>query len=162
MISLDDVQAAARRIDGVAHRTPVLTSRALDDAVGATVFLKAENLQRIGAFKLQWPGAQHAQRCSHNRPIKRRVPRQEPRWAINPARDPKRIEVSLVIGRDNDTARERNVFQVPPPHSPKQSGQHGHHGSAEIKHRLRQRPRIRTPAIAGRRLFNFTVKAQLI
>jgi threonine dehydratase len=53
MISLDDVQAAARRIDGVAHRTPVLTSRALDAAVGATVLLKAENLQRIGAFKFR-------------------------------------------------------------------------------------------------------------
>jgi threonine dehydratase len=53
MISLDDVRAAARRIDGVAHRTPVLTSRALDEAVGATVFLKAENLQRIGAFKFR-------------------------------------------------------------------------------------------------------------
>jgi threonine dehydratase len=53
MISLDDVQAAARRIAGVAHRTPVLTSRALDHAVGATVFLKAENLQRVGAFKFR-------------------------------------------------------------------------------------------------------------
>ena len=53
MISLDDVQAAARRIDGVAHRTPVLTSRALDEATGAAVFLKAENLQRVGAFKFR-------------------------------------------------------------------------------------------------------------
>ena len=53
MISLDDVRAAARRIDGVAHRTAVLTSRALDDAVGATVLLKAENLQRVGAFKFR-------------------------------------------------------------------------------------------------------------
>jgi threo-3-hydroxy-L-aspartate ammonia-lyase len=53
MISLDDVRAAARRIDGVAHRTPVLTSRALDGAVGATVLLKAENLQRVGAFKFR-------------------------------------------------------------------------------------------------------------
>jgi threonine dehydratase len=53
MISLDDVQAAARRIEGAAHRTPVLTSRALDAAVGATVFLKAENLQRVGAFKFR-------------------------------------------------------------------------------------------------------------
>ena len=53
MISLDDVRAAARRIEGVAHRTPLLTSRALDDAVGATVLLKAENLQRIGAFKFR-------------------------------------------------------------------------------------------------------------
>jgi threonine dehydratase len=53
MISLDDVRAAARRIDGVAHRTPVLTSRALDEAAGATIFLKAENLQRAGAFKFR-------------------------------------------------------------------------------------------------------------
>jgi threo-3-hydroxy-L-aspartate ammonia-lyase len=53
MITLDDVQAAARRIDGVAHRTPVLTSRALDEATGATVLLKAENLQRVGAFKFR-------------------------------------------------------------------------------------------------------------
>jgi threonine dehydratase len=53
MITLDDVHAAARRIDGVAHRTPVLTSRALDEAAGASVFLKAENLQRAGAFKFR-------------------------------------------------------------------------------------------------------------
>jgi threonine dehydratase len=53
MISLDDVRAAAARIEGIAHRTPVLTSRALDDATGATVFLKAENLQRVGAFKFR-------------------------------------------------------------------------------------------------------------
>jgi threo-3-hydroxy-L-aspartate ammonia-lyase len=53
MISLDDVRTAARRIEGVAHRTPVLTSRALDEATGATVFLKAENLQRVGAFKFR-------------------------------------------------------------------------------------------------------------
>jgi threo-3-hydroxy-L-aspartate ammonia-lyase len=53
MISLDDVRAAAVRISGAAHRTPVLTSRALDAAVGAQVFLKAENLQRVGAFKFR-------------------------------------------------------------------------------------------------------------
>lgn len=53
MISLDDVRAAAARLRGVAHRTPVLTSRALDEATGATVLLKAENLQRIGAFKFR-------------------------------------------------------------------------------------------------------------
>ena len=53
MISLDDVRAAAGRIEGLAHRTPVLTSRALDAATGATVFLKAENLQRVGAFKFR-------------------------------------------------------------------------------------------------------------
>ncbi|WP_433165058.1 pyridoxal-phosphate dependent enzyme [Kribbella sp. CA-247076] len=52
-LSLTDVQAAAGRIAGVAHRTPVLTSRTLDERVGAHVFLKAENLQRIGAFKFR-------------------------------------------------------------------------------------------------------------
>jgi threonine dehydratase len=53
MISLDDVRTAAGRIRGAAHRTPVLTSRALDAATGATVLLKAENLQRGGAFKFR-------------------------------------------------------------------------------------------------------------
>jgi threonine dehydratase len=53
MISLNDVRAAAGRLAGVAHRTPVLTSRALDEATGATVLLKAENLQRMGAFKFR-------------------------------------------------------------------------------------------------------------
>ncbi len=54
MISLDDVQAAAARLAGVAHRTPVLTSRSLDAATGAArVLLKAENLQRGGAFKFR-------------------------------------------------------------------------------------------------------------
>lgn len=54
MITLDDVQAAARRLEGVAHRTPVLTGRSLDEATGAgRVLLKAENLQRVGAFKFR-------------------------------------------------------------------------------------------------------------
>jgi threonine dehydratase len=53
MISLDDVRAAARRIDGVAHHTPIFTAQALDEATGATVLLKAENLQRVGAFKFR-------------------------------------------------------------------------------------------------------------
>lgn len=48
-----DVQAARRRLEGVAHRTPVLTSATLDARVGASVFLKAEHLQRIGAFKFR-------------------------------------------------------------------------------------------------------------
>lgn len=48
-----DVQAAATRIAGYAHRTPVLTSRLLDARVGAQVFLKAENFQRMGAFKFR-------------------------------------------------------------------------------------------------------------
>ena len=45
--------AARTRVAGVAHRTPVLTSRALDEACGAHVFLKCENLQRVGAFKFR-------------------------------------------------------------------------------------------------------------
>lgn len=53
MITIDDIRAAARRIEPVAHRTPVLTSRTLDDAAGATVALKCENFQRIGAFKIR-------------------------------------------------------------------------------------------------------------
>src|SRR4051794_6023056 len=54
VITLDDVQAAARRLDGVAHRTPVITGRSLDEATGAgRVLLKAENLQRVGAFKFR-------------------------------------------------------------------------------------------------------------
>jgi threo-3-hydroxy-L-aspartate ammonia-lyase len=54
VITLDDVQAAAGRLAGVAHRTPLLTGRQLDEATGAArVFLKAENLQRAGAFKFR-------------------------------------------------------------------------------------------------------------
>jgi threonine dehydratase len=52
-LSLTDVRAAADRLVGVAHRTPVLTSRTLDERVGAQVFLKAENFQRVGAFKFR-------------------------------------------------------------------------------------------------------------
>lgn len=49
----DDVVAAADRIRGHAHRTPVLTSRTVDDEFGAQVFFKCENLQRMGAFKFR-------------------------------------------------------------------------------------------------------------
>jgi threonine dehydratase len=49
----DDVVAAAARIDGKAHRTPVLTSRSADAELGASVFFKCENFQRIGAFKFR-------------------------------------------------------------------------------------------------------------
>jgi threonine dehydratase len=51
--TLDDVRRAAARLAGVAHRTPVLTSRTLDGLVGAHVVLKAEGLQRAGAFKFR-------------------------------------------------------------------------------------------------------------
>jgi threonine dehydratase len=49
----EDVVAAAARIQGHANRTPVLTSRTVDDAFGARVFFKCENLQRMGAFKFR-------------------------------------------------------------------------------------------------------------
>jgi threonine dehydratase len=48
-----DVEAAARRIAGAAHRTPVLTSRSVNARTGAAVFFKCENLQRGGAFKFR-------------------------------------------------------------------------------------------------------------
>ncbi len=51
--SYDDVMAAAGRIAGHAHRTPVLTSRTVDEEFGAQVFFKCENLQRVGAFKFR-------------------------------------------------------------------------------------------------------------
>ncbi|MFE7277458.1 threo-3-hydroxy-L-aspartate ammonia-lyase [Streptomyces sp. NPDC057623] len=52
-VTLDDVRDAAARLKGVAHRTPVLRSRTLDALVGAEVFLKCENFQRVGAFKFR-------------------------------------------------------------------------------------------------------------
>ena len=53
MVSFEDVQAAAERLQGIAHRTPVATSRTLDERLGASLFLKCENLQRMGAFKFR-------------------------------------------------------------------------------------------------------------
>ena len=52
-VTIDDVRAAAARLEGVARRTPVMTSRSLDESVGASVFVKCENLQRVGAFKFR-------------------------------------------------------------------------------------------------------------
>jgi threonine dehydratase len=49
----DDVVAASERLAGIAHRTPVLTSRTADARTGAQLFFKAENLQRGGAFKFR-------------------------------------------------------------------------------------------------------------
>ena len=53
MLHIDDIHAAARRLHGVAHRTPVITSQTLDRMLGMRVYLKAENLQRMGAFKFR-------------------------------------------------------------------------------------------------------------
>jgi len=49
----DDVLAAADRLDGVAHQTPVLTSRTVDARTGTSAFFKCENFQRVGAFKFR-------------------------------------------------------------------------------------------------------------
>lgn len=51
--TFDDVAAAARRLAGQAHRTPVLRSRTADALLGAELFFKCENLQRMGAFKFR-------------------------------------------------------------------------------------------------------------
>ena len=48
-----DVVRAAGRIKGIAHRTPVMTSRTADERTGATLFFKCENFQRAGAFKFR-------------------------------------------------------------------------------------------------------------
>ncbi|WVT71875.1 threo-3-hydroxy-L-aspartate ammonia-lyase [Sinorhizobium chiapasense] len=69
--TFDDVHAARGRIAGVAHRTPVLTSRTADAATGARLFFKAENFQRAGAFKFR--GAYNAiaalQESGHKRGV---------------------------------------------------------------------------------------------
>ena len=48
-----DISAAATRLNGVANKTPILRSRLLDEMVGAQIYLKAEHLQRTGAFKFR-------------------------------------------------------------------------------------------------------------
>jgi threonine dehydratase len=51
--TLDDVESAARQIAGVAHHTPIMTSRTVNERTGAEIFFKCENLQRGGAFKFR-------------------------------------------------------------------------------------------------------------
>jgi threo-3-hydroxy-L-aspartate ammonia-lyase len=52
-VTITDVQAAQERILGIAHRTPVLTSRIINDRTNSQVFFKCENFQRTGAFKFR-------------------------------------------------------------------------------------------------------------
>ncbi|MBC7878615.1 MAG: pyridoxal-phosphate dependent enzyme [Anaerolineales bacterium] len=52
-VTLNDIHQAAQRIKPYIHRTPVLTNESLNEQVGAQVFLKCENLQKIGAFKFR-------------------------------------------------------------------------------------------------------------
>lgn len=51
--TLEDIHAAAKRIEGIAVRTPLVRNDALDEATGARIWVKAENLQRGGAFKMR-------------------------------------------------------------------------------------------------------------
>jgi len=67
MIGIDDVRSAAAALDRVAHRTPVLSSRTLDAATGATVFCKAECYQRGGAFKFRGAYSMISRVPSHER-----------------------------------------------------------------------------------------------
>ena len=57
-VSLQDIRQAARRIKPYIHRTPVLSNQSLNDRVGALVYLKCENMQKVGAFKFR--GASNA------------------------------------------------------------------------------------------------------
>lgn len=52
-VSLEQIEDAARLLDGVIERTPVAHSRALSEQIGSEVFLKCENLQRSGSFKVR-------------------------------------------------------------------------------------------------------------
>ncbi|BAZ51151.1 pyridoxal-5'-phosphate-dependent enzyme, beta subunit [Nostoc sp. NIES-4103] len=52
-VTINDVQAAQKRLLGVAHHTPVLTSRIVNDRTNSQVFFKCENFQRTGAFKFR-------------------------------------------------------------------------------------------------------------
>ena len=51
--TLNDIQQAAERIRPYAHRTPILTNESLNQNVGAQVYLKCENMQKVGAFKFR-------------------------------------------------------------------------------------------------------------
>jgi threonine dehydratase len=53
LVTLEQVLAARRRLEGVALRTPVETSRAVSEAAGKTTLLKCEHLQRTGSFKIR-------------------------------------------------------------------------------------------------------------
>ena len=58
---LSSIRAAARRIEGHVHRTPVLTRSTLDDLTGRPLYFKCANFQRVGAFKMR--GALNAVMC---------------------------------------------------------------------------------------------------
>lgn len=53
LIKITDIEAAAKRLDGIAHHTPVLTSTTINQITNSQVFLKCENFQRTGSFKFR-------------------------------------------------------------------------------------------------------------
>ncbi len=69
MISIREIEAAAKRLGTNVHRTPLVSSRRLSERAGGPVFLKCENLQRVGAFKirgaLNWMRANEAAAREH-------------------------------------------------------------------------------------------------
>lgn len=67
----EDIEQACERIAPHIHRTPVMTSRHVDEGVGASVFCKCENLQRVGAFKIR--GASNAVMCLDDEQLARGV-----------------------------------------------------------------------------------------
>lgn len=71
MVSFQDIQKAAERLNGVVHRTPVLRSEQLNTWVDAEVFFKCENFQKIGAFKYR--GASNAIALLDDQALKRGV-----------------------------------------------------------------------------------------
>jgi len=52
-VTIDDVRSAAKRIEGIGHRTPVLTNNTLNQMAGRNLFFKCENFQKVGAFKFR-------------------------------------------------------------------------------------------------------------
>jgi threo-3-hydroxy-L-aspartate ammonia-lyase len=71
MVTFSDIQSTAERLYRIAHRTPIATSRTLNDLIGADVYCKCENLQRAGAFKFR--GAYNAVSQLSNEQRKRGV-----------------------------------------------------------------------------------------
>src|SRR5687768_18387402 len=53
LLSIDDIEAARRRLHGHIHHTPVISCQSFDDVSGYKVFFKCENLQRAGSFKIR-------------------------------------------------------------------------------------------------------------
>lgn len=70
-VTFDDIQQAAQRLKGIVHRTLVMTSRTLNEICNSEIFLKCENLQRMGAFKIR--GAYNAMSQLSNSEKKRGV-----------------------------------------------------------------------------------------